>query len=90
MDIEDKRKHMKGKSLLIGGLATVATIHAAHTVFANMEKHEERKESLAKSNEKEARKARQKGWVQDAAAIGIAAFSIHGAMSEWKEMKEHR
>ena len=32
-DMEKKRKHMRGKELLTAGLATIATIHAAHGVY---------------------------------------------------------
>jgi len=38
----------------------------------------------------EARKKQTKAWIQDAAAVGIAALGIKGAFSEWKEMNEQR
>ncbi|TKA65355.1 hypothetical protein B0A49_08108 [Cryomyces minteri] len=38
----------------------------------------------------EARKKKSKAWLQDAAAVGIAALGIKGAFSEWKEMTEQR
>jgi hypothetical protein len=83
---------MRGKELLTAGLATVATIHAAHGVYSSMEAHE-RRHKLVQEGEmspNEARKKQTKAWVQDAAAVGIAALGIKGAFSEWKEMNEHR
>lgn len=91
-DMENKRKHMRGKELLTAGLATIATIHAAHGVYTSMEAHEKR-HRLVQEGEmtpEEARKKQTKAWVQDAAAVGIAALGIKGAFSEWKEMNEHR
>ena len=83
---------MKGKELLTAGLATIATIHAAHGVYSSMEAHEKRHKMVAEGemSPEEARKKQTKAWVQDAAAVGIAALGIKGAFSEWKEMKEHR
>ena len=91
-DFDKKKKHMRGKELLTAGLATIATIHAAHGVYSSMEAHEKR-HKLVQEGEmtpEEARKKQTKAWVQDAAAVGIAALGIKGAFSEWKEMNEHR
>lgn len=91
-DMEVKRKKMRGKELITAGLATVATIHAAHGVYSSMEAHEKRHKLVAEGvlSPEEARKKQTKAWVQDAAAVGIAALGIKGAFSEWKEMNEHR
>ena len=91
-DIEKKRKHMRGKEVLTTGLATIATIHAAHGVYSSMEAHEKRHRLVAEGemSPEEARKKQTKAWVQDAAAVGIAALGIKGAFSEWKEMNEQR
>lgn len=91
-DIENKRKHMRGKELLTAGLATIATIHAAHGVYSSMEAHEKRHRLVAEGemSPEQARKKQTKAWVQDAAAVGIAALGIKGAFSEWKEMNEQR
>ncbi|KAK5137420.1 hypothetical protein LTR08_008998 [Meristemomyces frigidus] len=91
-DMEKKRKHMRGKELLTAGLATIATIHAAHGVYSSMEAHEKRHRLVAEGemSPEEARKKQTKAWVQDAAAVGIAALGIKGAFSEWKEMNEQR
>lgn len=91
-DIEKKRKKMRGKELITAGLATIATIHAAHGVYSSMEAHEKRHRLVAEGemSPEEARKKQTKAWVQDAAAVGIAALGIKGAFSEWKEMNEQR
>nr|POE47542.1 hypothetical protein CFP56_00873 [Quercus suber] len=91
-DMERKRKHMKGKELITAGLATIATIHAAHGLYSSMEAHEKRHRLVAEGemSPEEARKKQTKAWVQDAAAVGIAALGIKGAFSEWKEMNEQR
>ena len=82
-DMEAKRKKMKGKELLTAGLATIATIHAAHGVYSSMEAHETRHKLVAdgEMSREEARKKQTKAWVQDAAAVGIAALGIKGAFS---------
>lgn len=91
---EDERrtKKMKGKEFLTAGLAAVATIHAAHSVYSSMEARDKRHLEVAKGemSPEEARKRRNKMRIQDAAAIGIAALGIKGAYSEWQEVQEHR
>ncbi|KXS97510.1 hypothetical protein AC578_4596 [Pseudocercospora eumusae] len=91
-DMEKTRKHMRGKELITAGLATVATIHAAHGVYSSMEAHEKRHRLVQEGemSPEEARKKQTKAWIQDAAAVGIAALGIKGAFSEWKEMNEQR
>ena len=91
-DLEQRRKKMRGKELVTAGLATIATIHAAHGVYNSMEASEKR-HKLVQEGEmtpEEARKKRSKAWLQDAAAVGIAALGLKGAFSEWKEMNEQR
>ena len=46
-DMEEKRKKLRGKELLTAGLATVATIHAAHGVYTSMEASENRRKLVA-------------------------------------------
>jgi len=91
-DMENQRKKMRTKELLTAGLATIATIHAAHGVYSSMEAHEKRHKLVAEGvlTPAEARKKQTKAWIQDAAAVGIAALGIKGAFSEWKEMQEMR
>ena len=89
---ERKSKKMRGKEFLTAGLASVATIHAAHSVYQSMHARNVRhKEVLeGKISSAEARKKKNKARLQDAASIGIAALGIKGAIGEWKEMKEQR
>ncbi len=90
---DDRRtKKMKGKEFLTAGLAAVATIHAAHGVYSSMEARDQRQMEVLKGelSPEEARKTKHKAWLQDAAAIGIAALGIKGAYSEWQEVQGHR
>ena len=91
---EDEKETKKGrkKMLITGGLASVATIHAAHSVYQSMEKREARKQAYKEGDisKDEAKKMRNKNRFQDVASIGIAALGLKGAYSEWNEMKETR
>ncbi|KAF2637023.1 hypothetical protein P280DRAFT_136673 [Massarina eburnea CBS 473.64] len=91
-DMEQERKKLRGKELLTAGLATVATIHAAHGVYSSMVASENRRKLVAEGemSPEEARKRKSKNMLQDAAAVGIAALGIKSAFSEWKEMNEQR
>ncbi|KAK8174743.1 hypothetical protein BC567DRAFT_296626 [Phyllosticta citribraziliensis] len=91
-DMENQRKKMRGKELLTAGLATVATIHAAHGVYSSMVASENRRKLVSEGemSPEEARKRKSKNMLQDAAAVGIAALGIKSAFSEWKEMNEQR
>ncbi len=90
--MEEKRKKMRGKEFLTAGLASIATIHAAHSVYQSMEASDKRHKQVAEGemSAEDAKKKRSKAWLQDAAAVGIAALGIKGAYSEWKEMNEQR
>ena len=91
---EDERRtrKMKGKEFLTAGLAAVATIHAAHGVYASMEARDKRHLEVLKGEmtQEEAQKRKNKSRLQDAAAIGIAALGIKGAYSEWQEVQQSR
>jgi hypothetical protein len=89
---EKRIKKMKGKQLLTAGLATVATIHAAHNIYQSMEKREARHRAVQEGEmtPEEARKLKAKATLQDAASVGIAALGIKGAISEIKEANELR
>ena len=89
---EKERKKMGHKQLITAGLASVATIHAAQSVYKSVEGRRIRQKEVAKGemSPQEARKKKNKARLQDAAAIGIAALGIKGAYSEWKETKELR
>lgn len=90
-DEDEKRaKKMRGKQLLTTGLATVATIHAAHNVYQSMEKRNARHKAVREGrlDPMEAKKLKSKAILQDAASVGIAAMGIKGAISEMKEARE--
>lgn len=90
--MEERRKKLRGKELITAGLATVATIHAAHGVYSSMVASENRRKQVSEGEitVEEARKRKSKNMLQDAAAVGIAALGIKSAYSEWKEMNEQR
>jgi len=89
---EDEAVKMKSRKRLAlsGGLATVATIHAGHSVYESMEKREVRKRALRNGtiDKEEAAKNKSKDRLQDAASIGLAALGLKSAYSEWKSIKE--
>lgn len=91
-DLEKQRRKTRTKELLTAGLATVATIHAAHGVYNSMVASEKRHKMVLEGemSPEEARKRKSKNMLQDAAAVGIAALGIKSAFSEWKEMNESR
>ena len=91
-DDDKEIKKGRGKELLTAGLATVATIHAGHSVYQSMKARDRRHKELytGEITPEEARKERNKGRFTDAASIGIAALGVKGAISEWKEVKEKR
>lgn len=83
-------KKMRRKKWITASLATVATIHACSGVYSSIENHDKRIIAVQQgemSPEEAHKQARSARW-KDAAAIGIAALGIKGAMSEWKETAE--
>ncbi|OJK00409.1 hypothetical protein ASPACDRAFT_118652 [Aspergillus aculeatus ATCC 16872] len=91
-DEEKRQKKLTRKTLVKTGLATVATIHAAHELYENMEKHKKRAEQLREGEitPEEARRRRLKANLGDVASVGIAAWGIKGAAEEWKHAAELR
>ncbi|CAI7610701.1 unnamed protein product [Penicillium glandicola] len=91
-DEKKQRKKLQRDMLLTGGLASVATIHAAHSVYGSIEKRKERMQQLKEGEitPEEARKRRMKANTKDAVSIGLAALGIKGAYGEWKEVMEKR
>jgi len=91
-DLENQRRKTRTKELLTAGLATVATIHAAHGVYNSMQASDKRHKLVMEGemSPEEARKRKSKNVLQDVAAVGIAALGIKSAFSEWKEMNESR
>ncbi|KAH8177539.1 hypothetical protein LIA77_02621 [Sarocladium implicatum] len=85
-----QQKKLRGKQILTTGLATVATIHAAHGVYQSMEKRNARHKAVKEGrlSPAEAKKLKTKAIMQDAASVGIAAMGIKGAIGEMKEAKE--
>ncbi|KUL91236.1 hypothetical protein ZTR_01551 [Talaromyces verruculosus] len=91
-DEKREKKKMLRKELITSGLATVATIHAAHGVIKNVEAQKKRHEAVksgAISKEQE-RTMQRKADLKNLASIGLAALGIKGAIGEWKEVQEQR
>ena len=80
---EKRIKKIKGRQFLTAGLATVATIHAAHGVYQSYEQRNARRKAVLEGEVtlQEARKMKAKARLQDAASIGIAALGVKGAVS---------
>ncbi|KAG8533244.1 uncharacterized protein KY384_002027 [Bacidia gigantensis] len=89
---EREKKKMGRKRLITAGLASVATIHAAHHVYGTMHMQNKLDEDVAEGeiSPEKAKKKRNKARMRRAAAVGVAALGVKGAYSEWKEMKEQR
>ena len=87
---EKSIKKMQRKKWLTAALASVATIHAASKVYSSIESHDKRVADVreGKLSPEEAHKQQRSARWQDAAAIGIAALGIKGAVSEWGEVTE--
>jgi hypothetical protein len=89
---EDEKnvKKMQRKKWLTAAFASVATVHAATKVYGSIENHDKRMSEVAagKLSPEEAHKKQRTARWQDAAAIGIAALGIRGAISEWNEVSE--
>jgi len=91
-DDEKKCKSMERKKWITGGLAAVATVHAAAKVYSSIESHDKRIEQVVKGemSPQEAQKKKKQARWQDAAAIAIAALGIKSAMNEWSEVQEQQ
>lgn len=87
---EETNKKSRKRLAISSGLATVATIHAGHSVYESVEKRQVRKRALKNGtiDAEEAAKHKNKDRLQDAASIGLAALGLKSAYSEWKELKE--
>ena len=91
-DDERRVKKAQRKKWITGALAGVATIHAAAKVYTSLESHDKRIEQVrtGEISPEEAHKKQTASRWQDAAAVGIAALGIKGAVSEWGEMQEQQ
>ncbi|KAG5992396.1 hypothetical protein E4U52_002833 [Claviceps spartinae] len=87
---EKKAKKMRGKQLISTGLATVATIHAAHNVYQSMERRTARQKAVQEGrlSASHAKDLKTNSLIKDAASVGLAALGIKGALKEMKEAKE--
>ena len=85
-----KERHVKHMKYVTGALAAVATIHAGAKVYSSIEAHDKRIQQVqaGELSPEESRKKRNTSRWQDAAAIGIAALGIKGALGEWNEVQE--
>lgn len=91
-DEENTRKKMARRQVLKTGMATVASVHAAHTVVGSMKKRKKRLTAIQKGeiDPEVAHNQRWKNYAMDAASVGLAAMSVHGAVGEWKDAKSKR
>lgn len=89
-DDERRCRHVSRMKWLTGGLAAVATIHAASSVYSSLEKRDKRREQVraGEMSPEDARKQLKKARWQDAAAVGVAAIGIRGALGDWHEVEE--
>lgn len=87
---EKNCRKLARKKWITAALASVATIHAASKVYSSIEAHDKRMEKVREGtlSPEDARKQQRSARWQDAAAIGIAALGIKGAVSEWGEVTE--
>lgn len=87
---EKKCRKLQRKKWLTAALASVATIHAASKVYNSIEAHDKRiqKVQAGKLSPEDAHKEQRASRWQDAAAIGVAALGIKGAVGEWNEVSE--
>ncbi|KAL4905858.1 hypothetical protein BDW74DRAFT_152170 [Aspergillus multicolor] len=91
-DDRKKLRQLNKDTLWATGLAAAATIHAAHSLTENMEKHKERAKKVREGNmsKEEARHQRRRNQLSDIASVGVAALGINSAVSEWKSFDEKR
>ncbi|PGH20791.1 hypothetical protein AJ80_03418 [Polytolypa hystricis UAMH7299] len=85
---DDERTHKKltRRELLSTGFATVATIHAGHSIYRSINKREKRKRQLrtGEITPEQARKDRTKNNLKDAASLGVTALGVTSAVSGWQ------
>lgn len=86
-DEEGTRKELRKGALWATGFATLATVHTFHSISNKMKRHktDDRKLRKGKISPEEVDKERVKHYLHDAASIGLSAFAIKGAISEWQE-----
>ncbi|KAL2817802.1 hypothetical protein BJX63DRAFT_419430 [Aspergillus granulosus] len=92
IDEHKRLKKLNRETLWATGIAAAATIHAAHSLNENMEKHKERRKQLKEGEitPDEARSRRRRNQLSDIASVGVAALSIQSAVGEWKNFDQKR
>ncbi|KAL2834534.1 hypothetical protein BJY01DRAFT_83948 [Aspergillus pseudoustus] len=92
IDEHKRLKKLNRETLWATGIAAAATIHAAHSLTENMEKHKERTKQLkdGEITPEEARSRRRKNQLSDLASVGVAALGIQSAVGEWKNFDQKR
>jgi hypothetical protein len=85
-------KKLNKETLWATGIAAAATIHAAHSLTENMEKHKERSKQLKEGeiSKDQARHRRRKNQLSDVASVGVAALSIQSAVQDWRHFDAKR
>lgn len=89
-DEKEKERKLKRDMMLTSGLATAASVHAAHRVYGSFNKRKRRTTRLedGEITADEARRERIRANTIDAASLGLAALGITGAYGKWKEANE--
>ncbi|KAL3485919.1 hypothetical protein BJX62DRAFT_242491 [Aspergillus germanicus] len=92
IDEHKRLKKLNRETLWATGIAAAATIHAAHSLTENMEKHKERAKQIKEGEitADEARSRKRKNQLSDLASVGVAALSIQTAVGEWKNFDQKR
>ncbi|OAX77838.1 hypothetical protein ACJ72_07859 [Emergomyces africanus] len=90
---EEKRTHKKlrRREIVTTGLATLATVHAGHSIVKSLKKREERNAQLREGeiSPDEARRQRTKNNLKDVASVAVAAIGIKSTVDEWKDAAHH-
>ncbi|KKZ67263.1 hypothetical protein EMCG_07068 [[Emmonsia] crescens] len=89
----EKRTHRKlrRREIATTGLATLATVHAGHSIAKSLKKRQERKAQLCKGeiSPDEARRQRTKNNLKDVASVTMVAIGIKSTVDEWKDAANH-
>jgi hypothetical protein len=82
-DLEKGLNHKRATQVLKAGLATVATIHAAHCLYNSMMAAKKRRKMVldGEMSPEEATERRARNILQDASELGLVALSITSAYS---------
>ncbi|SPN97806.1 uncharacterized protein DNG_01318 [Cephalotrichum gorgonifer] len=89
---EDERqaRKIRGKQIITTGLASLATIHAAHGMYQSIGNRKTRELAVkaGKMSPTDARALKSKAIVQDAASVSLAVLGVKGALEELKEARD--